>query len=127
MPTIESIQRTAIILALFVAAFLLIEVSRACAIACIGGAVLMVANLSVLGWTVRAMAVLAHKAGGMNGLGLVAAPLKMLLLIAIAYFAIASARLNLPGFIAGTLTQFGAIFIEVGRASIGRKVSASSC
>ena len=43
------------------------------------------------------------------------------------YLLIESGRLNLPGFIAGTLTQFVAIFIEVGRTSLGNKFLARSC
>jgi hypothetical protein len=87
----------------------------------------MVANLSVLTWTVRTMFALAQKSGGVNPLGIVAAPLKMLLLAGFAYLIIESGKVNLPGFIAGTLTQFVAIFIEVGRSSLGGRLLARSC
>ena len=115
LPTIEAIQRTTVLVALLCAALLLVTVSPASARACIVGAALMVANLSVLSWTVRAMFTLARQAGGANGLGLVTAPLKMLLLMGSVYLMIKSGRVNLPGFVVGTLTQFAAIFIEVGR------------
>jgi hypothetical protein len=121
LPTISSIQRTAVVVAMFVAAILLIEASSASAISCILGAALMIANLSALNWTVRVMFALARQGGGATGLGLIAAPLKMLLMVGITYLIIQSGRVNLPGFIAGTLTQFIAIFIEVGRAAIGNK------
>jgi len=115
LPTIEGIQRTTILVALVAAAVLLAEASPASALACILGAGLMVANLIALSWIVRAMFALARQAGGANGLGLIAAPLKMLSLAGIVYLMMESGRVNLPGFIVGTLTQFAAIFIEVGR------------
>jgi hypothetical protein len=116
LPTIAEIQRTTVLVALLVAAVLLVGVSLPSAVACILGAALMVANLTALSWTVCAMFALARQGGGANGLGLVAAPLKMLCLAAIVYLIIESGRVNLAGFIVGTLTQFAAIFIEVGRA-----------
>jgi hypothetical protein len=127
LPTIEAIQSTTIIVGVLVASALLFEASPASAAGCIVGAVLMVANLSALSWTVRTMLALAQKSGGVNPLGVVAAPLKMLLLAGVVYLLIESGRLNLPGFIAGTLTQFVAIFIEVGRTSLGNKFLARSC
>jgi hypothetical protein len=126
IPTIEAIQRTTVVVAVFAAMVLLFEASPASAAACILGAALMVANLSALSWTVRAIFALARQAGGATGWALTAAPLKMLLLAGIVYLMIESRRVNLPGFIIGTLTQFAAIFIEVGRASIGHKFYAPS-
>lgn len=126
VPSIGSIQRTTVVVAAFAAALFLVEASLASAVACILGAALMVANLTALSWTVRAMFAFARQAGGATGLGLMAAPLKMLLLAGIAYLTIASGRVNLPGFVAGTLTQFAAIFIEVGRASIWDRLFAPS-
>ena len=124
LPTIEAIQFTTIIVAVLVAAALLFAASAASAAGCIAGAFVMVANLSALSWTVRTMFALAQKSGGVNAVGLMAAPLKMLLFAAVAYLLIESGRVNLPGFIAGTLTQFVAIFIEVGRTSLGDKLFA---
>jgi hypothetical protein len=126
LPTIGSIQRTTVVIAVSAAAALLITASWASAIACILGAVLMVANLSALSWTVRAMFALARQGGGATALGLIAAPLKMFLLAGIAYLIIEMTRVNVPGFIIGTLTQFVAIFIEVGRISIWDRLSTPS-
>jgi len=126
VPTIEAIQRTTVVVAMLAAALLLLVASPASAVACVLGAALMVANLYALSWTVRTMFALARQAGGATALGLIAAPLKMLLLAGIAYLIIESSRVNVAGFIAGTLTQFVAIFIEVGRASIWDKLSAPS-
>jgi len=127
MPTIQAIQRTTIVAAMFVAAVLLIKASPASAAGCILGAALMVANLTALSWTVRTMFALARQASGVNALGVIAAPLKMLLLAGVVYLIVKTGRVNLPGFIAGTLTQIAAIFIEVGRTSIREKLSAPSC
>jgi hypothetical protein len=125
VPTVEAIQRTTVVVAVFAAAVLLIEASPGCALSCILGAALMVANLFALSWIVRAMFALARQTGGASALGLIAAPLKMLLLAGIAFLIVESGRVNVAGFVAGTLTQFAAIFIEVGRASIWDKLSAS--
>jgi hypothetical protein len=104
-----------ILVGLVAAAGLLAEVSAASALASILGAGLMVANLTALSWTARAMFALARQTRGASVWGLIVAPLKMLLLAAIVYLIIESGRVNMPGFIIGTLTQFAAIFIEVGR------------
>ena len=127
LPTIGAIQFTTIIIGVLVASALLFAASPASAAGCVLGAVLMVANLSVLAWTARTMLALAQKSGGVSPLGVVAAPLKMLLLAGVAYLIIESGKVNLPGFIAGTLTQFVAIFIEVGRSSLGNRLFARSC
>ena len=119
VPTVEAIQRTTVVVALLAALVLLIEASPAIAVSCILGAALMVANLFALSWIVRTMFALARQAGGATALGLIAAPMKMLLLAGIAFLIVESGRVNVEGFVAGTLTQFVAIFIEVGRASIG--------
>jgi hypothetical protein len=118
LPTVGEIQRTTIVAAVLCAIVLLAGVSVASATSCILGAALMVANLSALSWTVQMTFGLAHQAGGATALGLIVAPLKMLLLAAIVFWIIESQRVNVAGFIAGTLTQFVAIFIEIGRASI---------
>jgi len=127
VPTVEAIQRTTVVVALLASAALLIRVSSASAIACILGGALMVANLYALSWIVRTMFALARQAGGPTALGLMAAPLKLLLLAGTAFMIIESGRVNLVGFVAGTLTQFAAIFIEIGRASIWDKRSAQAC
>ena len=80
----------------------------------------MVANLFALTLTGRAMFAIARQAGRATTVGLIAAPVKMLLLAAIVFVVIDSGRVNIAGFVVGTLTQFVAIFIEVGRASIGK-------
>jgi ATP synthase I subunit len=126
VPTVEAIQRTTVAVAILAALGCLIEASPRMAFSCMVGAGLMVANLTVLSWIVRTMFALARQAGGATMLGLIAAPLKMLLLVGVTFVIIESGRLNVAGFIVGTLTQFAAIFIEIGRASIGHRLSAPS-
>jgi hypothetical protein len=121
LPTIRSIQKTALVVSIFLAMVLLAVVSLASAVGCILGAALMITNLSALSWSARAVFALARQAGGATGLGLMVAPMKMVALAGIIYLIVESGRVNLPGFIVGTLTQFVAIFIELGRASVGDK------
>ena len=118
LPTVGEIQRATIIVALLSATVLLVGVSAGSAASCMLGALLMVANLSALGWSVQTTFGLARQAGGATALGLIVAPLKMLLLVTIVFLIIESRRVNVAGFIAGTLTQFVAILIQVGRLSI---------
>jgi len=120
VPTVEAIQRTTLVVAMLVAGVLLISASPGSAASCILGAALMVANLFALTLTGRAMFSIARQAGRATTVGLIAAPVKMLLLAAIVFVVIDSGRVNIAGFVVGTLTQFVAIFIEVGRASIGK-------
>ncbi|HKV53576.1 MAG TPA: ATP synthase subunit I [Candidatus Binataceae bacterium] len=117
VPTISGIQRTTALMALAIAALLWLRGSPAVALGCLLGAALMIANLYALELIAHAVFAIARQAGGAHQLGVIAAPLKMFVLVAAVYLIIESGRVNLPGFIAGTLTQFGAIFIETWRAS----------
>jgi small-conductance mechanosensitive channel len=119
VPTVGAIQRTTIVVAVLAAAFLLIEASPVSAVSCILGAALMVANLFALSWIVQTMFALARQAGGATAAGLIVAPMKMLLLVGIVFLIVESGRVNIMSFVAGTLTQFVAIFIEVGCALFG--------
>jgi hypothetical protein len=117
VPTLAGIQRTTAIVIAIAAATLAIAVSATVAISCVLGGALMIANLYLLALIGRAMLAAARASGGPTGVGLVAAPLKMLLLIGAVYAIVASGRIDVPGFMAGVLTQFAAIFIETWRAS----------
>jgi hypothetical protein len=120
LPTISGIQKATTLVTLFAVSILLAKASPGAAAACALGSALMMVNLSLLSWTVRVVFAVAKKAGGVNTLGLLVAPLKMLCLVGIVYLVISSGRVNLRGFIIGTLTQIAAIFIEVGRSCCGR-------
>jgi hypothetical protein len=121
VPTVEAIQRTTGVVAVSVAAILLVAASPASALSCILGAALMAANLFALSWVVRTIFALARQAGGATAMGLIAAPLKLFLFAGITFVIVDSGRVHLASFIAGTLTQFAAIFIEVGRAVLGAR------
>jgi hypothetical protein len=116
VPTVAAIQRTTVIVALLAAALLLMAASLASAVSCIVGAALMVTNLFALSWVVKMIFALARQAGGASVVGLVAAPLQMFLLIGATFLIVESGRVNIASFVVGTLTQFVALFIEVGRA-----------
>jgi hypothetical protein len=123
VPTLAGIQRTTAIVIAIAAAILAVAISPASAIACVLGGALMIANLYFLAFIGRMMLAVARESGGPTGLGMVAAPLKMLFLVTIVYAIISSGRVDVPGFIAGVLTQFAAIFIETWRASaLGARV-----
>jgi hypothetical protein len=117
VPTLAGIQRTNAIVIAVVASVLAIGVSVASAISCVLGGALMIANLYLLAIIGRMMLAVARASGGPAGLGVVAAPLKMLLLIGAVYVIVNSGQIDVPGFVAGVLTQFAAIFIETWRAS----------
>lgn len=119
VPTIGGIQRMTFAVAAATTLALLTLVSGAAAVGCVIGAALMIVNLYVLSFLGRMVLAMAQASGGPTGLGVVAAPLKMFLLIGVVYLVVSSGRVNVPGFIVGILTQFAAIFIETGRVSIG--------
>src|SRR5438105_2388413 len=99
------------------AAIMLIAASPAAALGGLCGGALMIANLYMLTLVGRSMIAIGQQRGGASAAGLVVVPMKMLAFAAIVYLVIQSRRLNVPGFIAGSLTQFIAIFIETWRAS----------
>jgi hypothetical protein len=117
VPSIAAIQRTTAIVLIATAGVVLVAASPASAIGCLIGGALMIMNLYVLNLIGRAIVSIARQEGGASVLGLIAAPLKMLILAGIVYLVIESGRVNIAGFIAGSLTQFAAIFIEIWRAA----------
>ena|SRR5216683_8070756 len=117
VPSIAAIQRTTAIVLIATAGVVLVAASPASALGCLIGGALMIMNLYVLNLIGRAIVSIARQEGGASVLGLIAAPLKMLILAGIVYLVIESGRVNIAGFIAGSLTQFAAIFIEIWRAA----------
>jgi hypothetical protein len=117
VPSIAAIQRTTAIVLIATAAVVLVAASPASALGCLIGGALMIMNLYVLNLIGRAIVSIARQEGGASVLGMIAAPLKMLMLAAIVYLVIESGRVNMAGFFAGSLTQFVAIFIEIWRAA----------
>jgi hypothetical protein len=117
VPTIQAIQRTTAVFTILTAAIILVAGSPAAALGSLFGGALMIANLYVLVIVGRSMIAVAQQRGGASALAVIIPPMKMLALAAIVYLVIQSGRVNVQGFIAGSLTQFVAIFIETWRAA----------
>lgn len=117
IPTITAIQRTTLILMALTAATLLEFVSAAAAIGSVIGAAVMIVNFYLWALVGRFLLASARHNGGPNAAGMLLPPLKLLFVIAVVYMIAYSGRINIPGLLAGILTQFVAIFIEAWRAS----------
>lgn len=117
VPTIAGIQRVAALLTILAAATMLAVASTAAALGCLIGGALMIANLSLLVIAGKALVALAQ-GGGAARLGVILAPLKLILLMAVVYLLVTRMRIDLAGFIVGSLTQLVAVFIETGRVSL---------
>ncbi|MGA2409822.1 MAG: hypothetical protein ABSG46_05460 [Candidatus Binataceae bacterium] len=117
LPTVAGIQRATIIVAAIVALALALTVSFAAALSTVLGAAVMMVNLYLLAILGRWILALGDQGGAGGALGMVLAPFKMVLIIGAVYLLISSGRVNLPGFGAGLLTQFAAVFIETWRVS----------
>lgn len=116
VPTIAGIQRAAAILTIVAALTMLAVDSTAAALGCVAGGALMIANLYVLVVAGKALVGLAQ-GGGAARIGVVLAPLKLLLLMGVVYLLVTRLRIDLMGFLLGSLTQLVAVFIETGRVS----------
>lgn len=114
LPRIGEIQRTTALLAVAVAGLLWWIDSRAAAMACVLGGIVAMANLYALA-AVAKLVIAAGRGGGVARLTVIAAPLKLLLIIGLAYLILTTMRPNLIGLALGFLTQLGAILIETGR------------
>src|ERR1035437_6338101 len=116
IPTISSIQRPNVILAVILALF----ASMSVAVGCILGGAVVIANL----WILSALGglLLAASGAGISGvaarLGALALPLKLLIVVGLLYLVFTRARVDGMGFGFGVLTQTAAIIIETGRASV---------
>jgi hypothetical protein len=119
MPTIGAIQRTNVILAASAIAMLAWFGFTHAAIGCLLGSSVVIANLFIL--TILGRVVIAAVTGGSTlatRLGHVAIPLKLLIMIGLLYLVFSQAHVDALGFAIGILTQFAAIIIETGRASL---------
>lgn len=117
IPTITAIQRTTLILTALTAATLLIFFSAAAAIGSIIGAAVIIVNFYLLALVGRFLLASARANRGPSAAGMLLPPLKLFFVIAAVYVIADSGKVNIPGFLAGILTQFAAIFIEAWRAS----------
>jgi len=115
--TIAGIERRTAIIGILSAATLSIFAAPAIGFACALGSVFMIINFFLLALVGGGILALAR--GGTATLAILLIPLKLAFFIGVSYLIIARLHANVPGFVAGVLTQFAAIFIEVWRASPG--------
>jgi hypothetical protein len=117
MPTLRSIQLTNFALVLASAALMAYFVSRAAAIGCLVGGGVVIANMLLLAVLGRFALSAARQGGGVSRLGLIALPLKVVLVVGLIYVVFARIHIDGLGFATGVLTQMTAIIIETGRTN----------
>ncbi len=120
IPTIPAIQRMNVILVAVTAMILLYFDSSAAALGCLLGGAIVIANLWLL--SLLGAAILAAAGAGVSGaaakFGVMAIPLKMLIVLGLVYLLFKRTHIDGPGFALGVLTQMTAAIIETGRASL---------
>jgi len=117
IPSIPAIQRTNLILIAITATALGLLGSIAAGVGCLLGGAIVIANLYVLSLLGRAMIGAAGGSAMANRAGVLAIPLKLLLLAALVYLIFKRVSIDPLGFGAGVLTQLLAISIETWRAT----------
>jgi hypothetical protein len=120
IPTINAIQRMNVVLVAISAAILGYFDSTAAALGCLLGGAVVIANLwllSLLGGLMLAAAG-SGSTGVMAKWGVLAIPLKMLLVVGLVYLLFTRAHIDGVGFAVGVLTQMTAAIIETGRTSV---------
>ncbi len=117
VPTIWAIQRTNAVLVVVTALVLGCLLSTAAAIASVLGGAVVIANLFVLSVMGRVMLGAASSGSRVARVGVVAIPLKLLLVAGLVYLLLSRTHIDGIGFGAGVLTQSMAAFIETGRAA----------
>jgi hypothetical protein len=118
MPTLASIQRTNALVLALTAAILAATYTGSSAISCLIGGAIVIANLYLLGMLGRFAFAAAEGGSGGAKLGLMALPLKLLIVVGLVYLLFASFHIDGLGFGLGVLTQLTAIIIETGRAAL---------
>jgi hypothetical protein len=120
IPTIPAIQRTNAILVAVTSIVLFCFDSTAAAIGCLIGGAIVIVNLWVL--SLLGAAILAAAGAGVSGaaskFGVMAIPLKMLIVVGLVWLIFKRTHVDGVGFALGVLTQMTAAIIETGRASL---------
>jgi hypothetical protein len=120
IPTIPAIQRTNAILVAVTSIVLFYFDSTAAAIGCLIGGAIVIVNLWVL--SLLGAAILAAAGAGVSGaaakFGVMAIPLKMLIVVGLVWLIFKRTHVDGVGFALGVLTQMTAAIIETGRASL---------
>jgi ATP synthase I subunit len=118
IPTIESIQRTNLILVAATATALALFDTLGAGFGCLLGGAVVIGNLYILGLLGRAVIGAAGGGAMANRAGLLVIPLKLLLIVVLVYLVFKHAHIDPLGFGAGVLTQLLAISIQTWRASM---------
>ncbi len=120
IPTIPAIQRMNAILVAVTAGLLFFFDSTAAAVGCLLGGAVVIVNLWVL--SLIGAAILAAAGAGISGtaakFGVMAIPLKMLIVVGLVFLVFRRTHIDGVGFALGVLTQMTAAIIETGRASL---------
>ena len=120
IPTIPAIQRMNAILVAVTAGLLFFLDSTAAALGCLLGGAIVIVNLWVL--SILGAAILAAAGAGISGtaakFGVMAIPLKMLIVVGLVFLVFRRTNIDGVGFALGVLTQMTAAIIETGRASL---------
>jgi len=120
IPTIPAIQRMNAILVAVTAIVLFYFDSTAAAVGCLLGGAIVIVNLWVL--SLLGAAILAAAGAGISGtaakFGVMAIPLKMLIVVGLVFLIFRRTNIDGVGFALGVLTQMTAAIIETGRASL---------
>jgi hypothetical protein len=120
IPTIAAIQRMNVVLVAVTAVILFLFDSSAAAVGCLLGGAIVIANLWVL--SVLGAMILAAAGAGISGtaakFGVMAIPLKMLIVVGLVFLVFKRTHVDGVGFALGVLTQMTAAIIETGRASL---------
>ena len=120
IPTIPAIQRMNAILVAVTASLLFFLDSTAAAVGCLLGGAIVIVNLWLL--SLIGAAILAAAGAGISGtaakFGVMAIPLKMLIVVGLVFLVFRRTHIDGVGFALGVLTQMTAAIIETGRASL---------
>ena len=116
-PTIAGIERTTAITGVAAAALLYIFVSSPAALGCVAGSTFMIVNFFLLALVGGGIIAMASGGKGLSMLAILLLPLKLAFFLGAAYVIVSVLHVNIPGFVAGVLTQFAAILIETWRTS----------
>ncbi|HZC45300.1 MAG TPA: ATP synthase subunit I [Candidatus Acidoferrum sp.] len=120
IPTIAAIQRMNVILVAVTAIILFFFDSSAAAVGCLLGGAIVIANLWVL--SILGAMILAAAGAGISStaakFGVMAIPLKMLIVVGLVFLVFKRTHVDGVGFAFGVLTQMTAAIIETGRASL---------
>jgi hypothetical protein len=120
IPTIPAIQRMNAILVVVTATVLFYFDSTPAALGCLLGGAIVIVNLWIL--SLLGAAILAAAGAGISGtaakFGVMAIPLKMLIVVGLVFLIFRRTNVDGVGFALGVLTQMTAAIIETGRASL---------